>query len=503
MSALSRIISGSAASWSLLGVSLAAQILLVPAFLSHWEPSIYGLWIGIAALASLIKFIDIGHHNYIGFEALRLGVDSRCEIAKLYKSGMRVALWISAVELVAVTAFVCSGLHMRFFDMRGGDTIDLSLDVSALLLLHALSWLLFGNWSTVAGRVLAPFGYYATIAWWQVAGAIVTALAPAIAVLLGAGLLKAGVVYHLAHAVYAVPTVMCVRRMIEKERLDGSRADYRYGLNNLFQSLALSIRAVLEMFRHEQFRIVIAPLAGAANLVVFVTTRTVANVLVAGLATVTGPLMPELMRYLNEQDSAKSVAVMSVVWIVLVGVLAPVAVAVQLFIAPLFKIWTHGQIAFDPTLFALFSMNVLLFALAQPAMSVIQGFNILRPQAAISLFAAMIALTGAFYLVPLFGVKGAAASLLVGELLVAICSLLIMRRIFGRFGMSWPKKQVLITTLAVSLSFLLVFVASEADDNKPIVLLAALACGAVASFLLVNSLPRDLRVLAFKAIARV
>ncbi|MGH9961335.1 MAG: hypothetical protein ACREBC_30120, partial [Pyrinomonadaceae bacterium] len=220
MSAVSRIISGSAASWSLLGVSLAAQILLVPVFLSHWEPSIYGLWIGISALASLIQFVDIGHHNYIGFEALRLGADSRCEIAKLYKSGVRVALWISAIELVAVTTFVCSGLHMHVLDVRGGDYIHLSLDASALLLLRTLSWLLFGNWSTVAGRVLAPFGYYPTIAWWQVAGAIVTAVAPAIAVLLGAGLLRAGVVYHLAHALYAVPAVMYVRRTIERERLN-------------------------------------------------------------------------------------------------------------------------------------------------------------------------------------------------------------------------------------------------------------------------------------------
>src|SRR5262249_52086528 len=144
----------------------------------------------------------------------------------------------------------------------GNDNEQLSLAVGVLLVLPSVSWLVFGNWSTVAGRVLAPFGYYSKIAWWQVAGAIATALAPTIAVFLGAGLIKTGVVYHLAHAIYAVPAIMYVRRMIEREGLDRSRADYRYGLNNYFRSLALSFKTLLEMFRQEQFRIVIAPLIG-------------------------------------------------------------------------------------------------------------------------------------------------------------------------------------------------------------------------------------------------
>src|SRR5687768_6625067 len=133
MSAISRIISGSAASWSRVGVSLAAQILLVPVFLSHWEPSIYGLWIGTLALATLFQFVDIGHHNYLGFEALRLGAESRSEIAKLYKSGVRVALWLSAIDLLVVTAFVSSGLHMRILGAGAADDEQLSLAVGVLL----------------------------------------------------------------------------------------------------------------------------------------------------------------------------------------------------------------------------------------------------------------------------------------------------------------------------------------------------------------------------------
>src|SRR5437016_8053664 len=104
-------------------------------------------------------------------------------------------------------------------------------------------------------------------------------------------------------------------------------------------------------------------------------------------------------------------------------------------------------------------MNLLLFALGQPAVAVIQGHNILRFQVAISFCAAMIALIGAYYLAPLVGVRGAAASLLAGEFFVTASSLLLSRRIFGMINVSWPKKQILITVVAVAFSVLLIVVA--------------------------------------------
>ena len=300
------MISGSIAYWSRIGVSFISQILLVPVFLSHWEPSQYGLWIGIFALAGLFQFVDIGHHNYIGFEALRLGERSRKEIAKLYNSAVRVALWLSVLGCLVVISLVLSGFHMHMLGADGEGNEKLSRAVGILLVMQSVSWLVFGNWSSIAGRVLAPFGYFPAIAWWQVSGAIVAALAPALAVQMGAGLLEAGIVHRMAYTMYEIPAVAYVRRMIGRERLAGRHADYRYGLSNLFLSLALSLKYVCDMFRQEQFRIVIAPLVGPANLVVFVTTRTVANVLVAALATVTGPVMPEFMRYLNNKDAARA-----------------------------------------------------------------------------------------------------------------------------------------------------------------------------------------------------
>src|SRR4051812_45572812 len=111
MSAISRIASGSAASWTRLGITFLAQIFLVPIFLSHWDASTYGLWLGLFALAALLQFIDVGHHNYIGYEALKLGGERRTDLGRLYKSAFRVAIGSSAVQLAVVGSLVALGYH--------------------------------------------------------------------------------------------------------------------------------------------------------------------------------------------------------------------------------------------------------------------------------------------------------------------------------------------------------------------------------------------------------
>jgi O-antigen/teichoic acid export membrane protein len=501
VSAISRIVSGSAAAWTRIGITFLVQIFLVPVFLSHWDASTYGIWLGLFALASFLQFVDIGHHNYVAYEALRLGSERRADLALLYKSAVVVAIWSSAVQVTVVACLIALGYHAAILRVDPSDE-QMSRAIGVLLLLFSVSWLLFGNWSTVAGQVLSPFGYYPNIAWWQVCGSLATAVCPAIAVSLGAGLLIAGLTYHIAHAVWAVLVVAYVHSLVRREGLTGIRVDYRFGLRNFVRSLALSLRAALEMLRQDQFKIVLAPLLGPATLTLFATTRTLANVFLAALASVTGPLMPEFMRYLNNGDEEKSAAGMSFVWIVLLAVLAPLAVAAQVLAAPLFEAWTRGKVAYDPTLFAIFSVQVLVAALGQPAMAVIQGRNLLRPQVIISLSATAIVLPGTIYLGWNFGITGAATSLLISELFVCAAALWLARRVFQLADMQWPTKQVRIATIAVASYVVMIAAASRSMANKELIITSAFACGIVASILLILSLPAKVRRTALSGIQR-
>src|SRR3954469_14747393 len=166
MSTIARVASGSAASWCRLCVGLACQVFLVPVFLSHWPSREYGVWIGIGAAGSLIQFLDLGHHNYIGSEALRLGAQSRDDLSRLYGSAVRVALIASVVELALVVGLVRYGvLGALLGEQSVGD--PLLRDAGLILILQSTLWLIQGNWSSIAIRVLTPLGYFPHIAWFQ------------------------------------------------------------------------------------------------------------------------------------------------------------------------------------------------------------------------------------------------------------------------------------------------------------------------------------------------
>ena len=158
-------------------------------------------------------------------------------------------------------------------------------------------------------RVLAPFGYFPQLAWFGVFVAVVTTFAQALALTLGAGLLGVGVVYHCSFAVCASFATSYMRKAMARERLADGESSLAFGIANYARSVALSVKGVLEMLRQEQFRLIVAPMVGPAGLVLFMTSRTMANVLAAGLATITNPLTPELARYLNLRDAAKSASV--------------------------------------------------------------------------------------------------------------------------------------------------------------------------------------------------
>jgi O-antigen/teichoic acid export membrane protein len=499
MSTLSRIISGTAASWTRLAIGLLTQLFLVPLFLSHWNASTYGSWIGTFALTGLFQFVDVGHHNYIGFEALRLGANARSEIARLHRSAVRVAHLLSLAALALITLLAFFDAPSRLVGSHAGER---SFEVGMLLLMPAVTWLLFGNWCSVAGRVLLPFGYFAPIAWWQVAGAIVTAVASAFALRAGGGLLKVGVAYHVTYALYSLVCARYLRRWIVRERLHLADVDYAFGFGNLVRSLAISVKSVLEMFRQEQIRILIAPFVGAASLVLFVTTRTVANVLITGLATITNPVLPELLRYLSNNDAIKTTAIMTVLWMIVVGGLVPAAAGAQLFIEPAFIYWTRGKVPFDAGLFALFSMGVIVFAFSRPPMAVVQGLNILRPQLVASFIATAIAVVGAAASATSVGIKAAAFALLLGEVVVAVIALLVMRKEFASRGIAWPARQLTIVIMAIVLPTLMTGLAASLQVSRILVLVACVSCAIIASLMLIYSLPPALRALVRRSIFR-
>ena len=66
MSAAARLISGSVASWAQIAVTMAAQIVLVPIYLSYWSVETYGIWLAIQGIMSALSMLDLGTSEFYG-----------------------------------------------------------------------------------------------------------------------------------------------------------------------------------------------------------------------------------------------------------------------------------------------------------------------------------------------------------------------------------------------------------------------------------------------------
>lgn len=417
---------------------MVSQLVLVPVYLSYWNVETYGVWIAIQALVSILSTLDQGHQTFLEFEFLKSGKERKGEIVLNLWSSIWIASGIGLLEIMLVAVLVLSGLTDNIFGVK--DTVDHVLPTNAgyVLLMQMCVWTIFSNLGGVFVRVLSPFGYYARMSWWGVWAAVVSSAAPVIGVIFGADLFQAGIILAIATIGYAIPQYIDIFFLLKKENIRFERGSIRRGLQNFGYSLVISAKSLLENARQQGVRIILSPLAGAAGLVAFSTMRTGANIVLQGLNTITSPLMPELMRFLNQKDQQKMEMSFSMVWLVVLLLLTPGVILLQAFIGPLFIVWTKGQVPFDPLLFSLLSLGVLVFAVAQPSMAVMRGNNLLRPQLIIAIISATIVIGGMLALVPVWGIKGAGVALLSGEIAATTGYRITAKKWLRDNGLRWP-----------------------------------------------------------------
>ncbi|MDH4091110.1 MAG: hypothetical protein OEV74_11075 [Cyclobacteriaceae bacterium] len=451
MSVVARLISGSAASWAQIGVGLVTQIALVPVYLVYWDVRTYGIWLAIQALVSVISMLDFGHQTFLGYEFLRLGTGNRAELSRYLCSGIVVGVIIGVAQIILLAAFHITGSLSLILGESSDPDPDLLYSAGIVLVLQSIAWLIVSGISGLLTRVLTPFGYFPRVAWWGFAYAIVIALAPLLAVVLGADLLVTGIAAACASVAYSIPLYYDLFALLRKEKIAFSRPSWKLGYSNFLHSLALFGKSLFENIRQQGARLVLAPISGAAGLAAFSTMRTGANVALQGLNTITNPLMPDLIRFLHQRDQIKSEAAFGTIWIVVMGLMCPGVVILQAFVEPFYTLWTRGKIPFDPLLFAVLSLGVLVYAVIQPAIAVVIGNNMLKPQLGLSGLAAIIVIVGIFALVPSFGILGAGISLLVSEVAISVGYLIFAKEWLRNNSLFWPRKAF---GLAVSSVFI-------------------------------------------------
>jgi len=440
-----RVISGSAASWARIAITVVIQVTLVPIYLSSWGADVYGAWLLMQATWALIMVVDSGHQDYVGYECLRLGPANRSSIMTVAVSAVPIALMIAVANVVIAFSIAHSYTVAKYIGLGG----LLFEQWGASLVLLSIVWLTTGAIIALIVRAITPFGYYSLASWWGTGYAFVTAVVPGVAVIRGADLWEASIALAVTGTIYQLAFLVRIGVIIREEFILDVKPDFALGYKQAVHSLWLTFRNLAENFRQQGVRLILSPLSGVSQMATFSTMRTGANFALQGLNTVAGPVLPELMRFLATRDQPRTESAFAVVWLVLCAALSPAVLVVQCVAPAIFPAWTHGKIDYDPVLFAILSLGVLVYALSIPAIAVLQGNNLLRPQLFVSVLAAATTTIGMIVLVPIAGIRGAAMALLLAEAVSLSTTLYIAATWLGRNSMHWPFRAFITATASV------------------------------------------------------
>lgn len=466
-----------------------SQVLLVPVFLGHWSVEEYGCWLIVQTIVGLAQLLSAGLHNYAGYEFLKIG-DRQPERSRLlFYSAWPCVVLVSTFELAVLSGLIWFGLIRTAFDPNNSVSEALLHQADVALLLYSISWLIASSSGGLAGRAVAPYGYFPRMTWWAVFLALLQALASAVAVALGANLVQTAAWVMVATFVVNVPIHWDMWRIFREQRLYPVKPDWKLGFQVVTHSLAVSFGSLVDICRQQGVRIFLGALLGVTGMTEFSTTRTMSNLSMQGIGTVTNPIMPELMRFLRERDAQRTQAAIGFVWFLAVVLLAPVMVAFQWIMPAVYTAWTRGKLTYDPALFALFSATLLFFALARPPLAVLQGNNLLRVQLAISVSISVIALTGIFMLTTALGTHGAALSLLVAELAGTALAVWYASKWMDRNGIGFPWPLFLVALMSIAVGDFSMLLMVWLPGAKLYVLLLSALVSAIIAALFVRKLP--------------
>jgi O-antigen/teichoic acid export membrane protein len=94
-------------------------------------------------------------------------------------------------------------------------------------------------------------------------------------------------------------------------------------------------------------------------------------------------------------------------------------------------------------------MAVLVYASIQPAMAVIIGNNLIKPQLIITGTAAALVVGGIFVLLPRIDILGAGIALFLAELTAGVIYVICARRWLSKRTIDWPHKTFMIVLTSV------------------------------------------------------
>lgn len=405
----SRVLKGLMANGFGQGVTILAQLVTVPIFLTYWGIELYGEWLILTAIPAYFAMADIGFASVATNEMTMLVArNERNRALVTFQSTLAVIGIASFFVLVAVAVmdFLHGGSMSLPVHLISVDDVRLILPLLAIQIIVGF----------LGGMAMAGFrceGGYAIGTIYMNMIRLLEFISTVLVIMIG----DVGP-FWVVVAALSVRIVGTTLLFIEMKRkvpwlklgLAHLRtAEVRRLFRPAFAFMAFPLGNALSL---QGVIMVIAAILGAQAVAVFSTLRTLSRLLLQVMGMINAAIWPEFSIAYGAGDIALSrrihrKSVQWSVWFVMVG-------ALTLFFTggEIVQVWTHGKIIFDTTLFGLLLLVVIANSTWYTSSVVLVAINKHEGMALVYLIGTIIGLFLSIVLCRMIGLNGVAISLL-------------------------------------------------------------------------------------------
>ncbi|HEY5330468.1 MAG TPA: lipopolysaccharide biosynthesis protein [Acidobacteriaceae bacterium] len=390
------------------------QLVQVPVFLHFWSVPLYGEWIAINAIPAYLSFSNIGFGTVAGNEmTMLMGRDDRAAALRVFQSCWWLILLVCAVTMVAF------GVVLFTVPVSLWNRFNVLSDSDARWILFALGMaVLFGQLEQLLGSVYTCVGRYPYGTFVKSIISLCAFAAMMVPVVLGRGPRAAADVFAVANIVGTIVLGLMTRKdvpWIEFGWRHARWSEIRRLTRPAFAFMAFPIGNALNL---QGTVLAVSYALGPVAVVIFATARTISRVALQMVQLVNQTFWPELGAAFGAGDIAlvrtlhRRACQMAV--IIALGL-----IAVMMTIGPWFLVhWTSHKVPPSRELLLLLMISVLFYAGWSTSSTLLTAINRHQTLAAYYLFGTGVTVVVTYFAARTSGLKAAAASLILSELIM-------------------------------------------------------------------------------------
>lgn len=394
--------------------STIIQLVQVPVFLHFWSVPLYGEWMILNSIPAYLSFSNIGFGNVAGNEmSIMTAREDREAALRVFQS----CWWLIAIICSATMLLLGVGLVL--------------FPVAKLLKLTAISesdgkWIIFYLGCSVLLSQLEQLlqSAYRSIGRWAFGQSLKSGLSLAafasmlVPVSLGAGARTTALVFASANIACTLFLCWLVKRDIPWIEYGWSHARFAEIKRLTAPAVAFMAFPIGNALNLQGTLMAVGYALGPTAVVVFGTARTVSRVALQMVQMVNNTFWPEMTMSFGK-NNVELTRTLHRRACQMALILAFVVIAIMMSVGPWFlSHWTGGHVPPSRGLLGILLLVVAFYALWSTSSTLVTAINLHQRLAAYYLFATAITCVVCYAMARRYGIFGAAASLLLSELIM-------------------------------------------------------------------------------------